>query len=90
MEMHKAAVALHIGLYNLVRKHTALGTTPAVAAGVEERRWILEDVVAVTQAYWEPKREAEKQAKAAAKRIADDKAFAREPLNKAVATVERE
>jgi IS1 family transposase len=77
MEFHKAAVALHIGLYNLVRKHTALGTTPAVAAGVEERKWILEDVVAMTQAYWEPRSAREKAEKAVAQRIADDKAFAR-------------
>jgi IS1 family transposase len=39
IEMHKAAVALYFGVYNLVRKHKTLGTTPAVAAGVEESRW---------------------------------------------------
>jgi IS1 family transposase len=51
LEMHKAAVNLHFGLYNLVRKHTTLGTTPAVAAGIEEKRWGLEDVVAFTERY---------------------------------------
>jgi hypothetical protein len=35
LEMHKAAVALHFGVYNFVRRHKTLGTTPAVAAGIE-------------------------------------------------------
>lgn len=48
---HKAAVSLHFGIYNLVRKHTTLGTTPAVAAGVELERWSLERVVDVTADY---------------------------------------
>jgi IS1 family transposase len=48
LEMHKAAVALHFGLYNFVRKHHTLGTTPAVAAGVELERWDLERVVEMT------------------------------------------
>lgn len=51
LEMHKLAVALHFGIYNLVRKHKTLGTTPAVAAGVEEKRWSLEQVVEMTAAY---------------------------------------
>lgn len=37
---HKAAVALFLGVYNFVRKHHTLGTTPAVAAGVELYRWV--------------------------------------------------
>ena len=32
LETHKLAVALHFGVYNFVRKHKTLGTTPAVAA----------------------------------------------------------
>ncbi len=39
MEMHKAAIALHFGIYNFVQIHKTLGTTPAVAAGVELERW---------------------------------------------------
>jgi len=35
LDMHKAAVAMHFGIYNYVRFHKTLGTTPAVAAGVE-------------------------------------------------------
>lgn len=51
LEMHKLAVALHLGIYNLVRKHITLKTTPAVAACVEEKPWSLEDVVTMTADY---------------------------------------
>jgi IS1 transposase len=56
LETHKHAVALHFGVYNFVRKHHSLGTTPAVAAGLEEKAWGLEHVVEMTQAYWLRKR----------------------------------
>jgi hypothetical protein len=46
--MHKLAVALHFGVCNFVRKHHTLGTTPAVAAGLEEKPWSLEQVVEMT------------------------------------------
>lgn len=55
LEMHKLGVALHFGVYNFVRKHHTLGTTPAVAAGLEEKRWSLEQVVDMTAAYWATK-----------------------------------
>jgi len=42
LETHKLAVALHFGVYNFVRQHHILGTTPAVAAGLEEKPWSLE------------------------------------------------
>jgi IS1 family transposase len=51
LAMHKAAVALHFGVYNFVRRHRTLGTTPAVAAGVEFEAWTLENVVEITEAY---------------------------------------
>src|SRR5437879_13326329 len=51
LEMHKLAVALHSGVYNFVRKHHVLGTTPAVAAGLEEKPWSLEQVVEMTADY---------------------------------------
>lgn len=51
LSMHKAAVSMHLGVYNLCRKHTTLGTTPAVAAGVEEKPWTIEMVVDLTEAY---------------------------------------
>jgi IS1 transposase len=55
VEMHKHAVAIHFGVYNFVRKHHTLGTTPAVAAGLGEKPWDLEQVVEMTQAYWATK-----------------------------------
>jgi len=57
LDMHKAAIALHLGFYNLVRKHKTIGTTPAVAAGVEEKRWSWEDVVTLTANYLARKEE---------------------------------
>jgi hypothetical protein len=44
-------VALHFGVYNFVPKHHTLGTTPAVAAGLEEKPWGLERVVEMTFDY---------------------------------------
>src|SRR5437764_4803152 len=51
LETHKLAVALHFGVYNFVRLHKTLGTTPAVAAGIEIERWSLERVVDMTADY---------------------------------------
>ena len=45
IENLRAAVALHFGHYNLVRKHGTIGTTPAVAAGVEDHEWEMRDLV---------------------------------------------
>src|SRR5438034_11592408 len=45
LDTHTKAIALLFGVYNFVRKHTTLGTTPAVAAGIETERWSLERVV---------------------------------------------
>lgn len=73
--MHKYAVALLLGVYNFVRKHTTLGTTPAVAAGVEEARWSLERVVEMTEAYWLPKLLMAKKEKAWQRRLAQDALF---------------
>lgn len=59
LRMHKLATALHIGLYNLVRKHSSLdGLTPAQAAGVEEKRWSLENVVELTETFMHQKEDA--------------------------------
>src|SRR5438046_3233224 len=56
LETHTAAVALFLGVYNFVRQHHTLGTTPAVASGLEEKTWSLERVVEMTEAYWLRKR----------------------------------
>jgi IS1 family transposase len=57
-ETHKHAVALFLGVYNFVRKHKTLGTTPAVAAGVELEKWDLERVVEMTAEYCRRKEDA--------------------------------
>src|SRR5437660_12536501 len=58
LDMHKAAVALHFGIYNFVRIHKTLETTPAVAAGVEYERWSLEQAVEMTAEYHRQKEDA--------------------------------
>ncbi len=42
---HEHAIALHYFFYNFCRKHQTLGTTPAVAAGVTDKVWKIEDLV---------------------------------------------
>lgn len=42
-----AAVSLHFMHYNFCRVHTAIGTTPAVAAGVALKRWTIDDIIAL-------------------------------------------
>lgn len=44
VENLRAAVALHFAAYNFVRVHGALKTTPAIAAGVTDRRLTLADL----------------------------------------------
>ena len=53
--VHRAASQ---SVYNFVRRHKTLGTTPAVAAGVELNEWGLEDVVEMTAVYWRQKEDA--------------------------------
>lgn len=43
----QAAVALHFCWYDFVRRHKTLGTTPAIAAGIEDRQWTVKDLVAL-------------------------------------------
>ncbi len=47
VEMHAAAVALHFMYYNFVRIHQTLRCTPAMAAGVSDRLWKIDDLVAL-------------------------------------------
>jgi len=45
-----AAVAVHYMYYNFCRPHMSLkGRTPAMAAGVEARRWTVQDVIALLE-----------------------------------------
>ena len=48
VENLKAAVSLHFAHYNLVRVHKSLRITPAMAAGVSDRLWTLEELVEQT------------------------------------------
>jgi IS1 family transposase len=45
VENHRAAVGLHFAHYNFVRQHKTLRVTPAMAAGVSDRMWSLEELV---------------------------------------------
>jgi hypothetical protein len=44
-EHHRKSVALSLCIYNFVRRHGTLKTTPAVAAGVTYREWTIRDLL---------------------------------------------
>jgi hypothetical protein len=48
VENLKAAVGLHFAHYNFARLHKSLRVTPAMAAGVSDRLWTLEELVEQT------------------------------------------
>jgi IS1 family transposase len=50
IENHIASVALHCMYYNFVRIHQTLRVTPAMAAGLTERLWSIQDILALTEA----------------------------------------
>jgi len=45
----KASVGLHYAHYNFVRVHRTLRCTPAMAAGVTDRLWSVEDLLGAIQ-----------------------------------------
>jgi IS1 family transposase len=45
LENHKAAMALHFAHYNLCRVHRSLRITPAMAAGVTDHVWSVEELL---------------------------------------------
>jgi hypothetical protein len=49
VENHAYAVALHMMYYNFVRLHGSLRVTPAMAAGVSDRLWEINDIVALVE-----------------------------------------
>lgn len=49
-ENHAYAVALHFMYYNFVKAHQTLRVTPAMAAGLTDRLWDIEDIVALVDA----------------------------------------
>lgn len=52
VENHCHAIALHFMNYNFCRIHKTLRVSPAMAAGVTDKLWSLEDVVNMTDAYF--------------------------------------
>jgi len=50
VENHAYAVALHFMYYNFVRVHQTLKVTPAMEAGLTERLWDVQDLVALIDA----------------------------------------
>ena len=49
VEKHWAALALHFCHYNFVRRHESLRVTPAMAAGVVDQLWSVEDLVQILE-----------------------------------------
>ncbi len=49
LENLAAAVSLHFFHYNFCRVHKTLGTTPAVAAGVADHVWTLEEMIGLLE-----------------------------------------
>jgi IS1 family transposase len=54
LENHAASVALYMMYYNFGRRHTTLGTTPAVKAGLTDHIWTVEEIIALLESR-EPK-----------------------------------
>ena len=50
IENHIAAIALNYFAYNFIKIHRTLRVTPAMAAGVTDRLWDVEDLVAAWEA----------------------------------------
>ena len=44
-ENFEAAIGLHFGYYNFVRRHNTLKCTPAVASGLSSKAWTVGDLV---------------------------------------------
>ncbi|HTJ30689.1 MAG TPA: DDE-type integrase/transposase/recombinase, partial [Acidobacteriaceae bacterium] len=49
IENHMAAIALHFMYYNFARIHKSLRVSPAMAAGVTDKLWSVEDIVALLE-----------------------------------------
>src|SRR5437879_7502555 len=50
LQNHEYMIALYALWYNFVRIHKTLRVTPAMAAGIADRLWSMEDVVAMMDA----------------------------------------
>jgi hypothetical protein len=49
MENHAAAMALNYFAHNFIKIHRTLRMSPAMAAGVTDRRWSVEDLAALQE-----------------------------------------
>jgi hypothetical protein len=49
IENHVASQALYFMWYNFGRKHTTLGTTPAMKAGIADHIWTVEEVIGLLE-----------------------------------------
>ncbi len=65
LENHIASVHLHMFAYNFVRMHKTLRMTPAMAAGLTDRLWGVEEIVALLEAKEEKEALAARSAKPA-------------------------
>ena len=50
VENHEHALALHYVHYNFARPQKALGGTPAMAAGLADHAWSVEEIIALLDA----------------------------------------
>jgi hypothetical protein len=57
LENHAAAVALNYFAYKFIKIHRTLRVSPAMAAGVTDRLWSVEDLVALWESYEERRAE---------------------------------
>ena len=51
-------VALYVVWYNFARQHKTLRTSPAMAAGISDRLWSLEDIAGLIDAREAPAKKA--------------------------------
>nr|WP_303675255.1 IS1 family transposase [Vampirovibrio chlorellavorus] len=56
VENHINSVSLTFTYYNFCRMHKTIKTTPAIAAGVTDRVMTLEEIVEMSDRYWENKK----------------------------------
>ena len=57
VDNHCHALALYFVFYNFVRRHQTLRVSPAMAAGISDRLWSMDDIVAlIDAAEGEPKK----------------------------------
>jgi hypothetical protein len=50
IENHEYALAIYFTHYNFVRIHHSLRVSPAMAAGISDKLWSMEDLVAMIEA----------------------------------------